>query len=114
MEKEKKNIISDDEALDVFLNNSSKKVKVATVFVPRTIVYPVKIERRPGEETTEIRTFVRMFEYCSQTQWERALELEARYPKLNKQYTEELKKRKIPVTAKEPVNPLKATAIGLR
>lgn len=113
MEKEKK-IISDDEALDVLLNDSSKKVKVAKVFVPRTIVYPVKVERRAGEETTEIRTFVRMFEYCSNTQWERALELEKRYPKLNKQYTEELKKRGLPVTSKEPVNPLKATVLNLR
>lgn len=105
--------VSDEAALEVFTKQHKSTTKVGTKFVPRTIVYPVVMEYRPGIKTTEIRTFVRMYEYCSPSRWEKALKIEKKYAKLNKAYMEDLERRKKITSAKEPGNPLKATILDV-
>jgi hypothetical protein len=112
-ELNKKIEITDEEALGILSKGIPTKSKLATKFVTRTIIYPVTVYYKPNVPTNELRTAVRMGEYCSPGQWERALELEKKYAKLNKQFVADLKARKLPVSMKEPGNPLKATVINL-
>lgn len=99
--------ITDKEAVDVLTKSVAKFNNVADVFVKTTVIYPVTIEYTKDSPETEIRTFIRAGEYCSQRQMEMAKELEKEYSELNKAYRDSLKARKIPVVAKE--YPLRAT-----
>lgn len=105
--------ITDKEAVSALETTNQIGAQVANHFVERTIVYPVQVEYQPGIPSTEVRTFVRMAEYCSEAQWAEALELEKQYPELQKAYTAMLKKKGVPVSMKAPGNPLKATPISL-
>lgn len=102
--------ISDDVAVGV-VDKVTRNVNIATKFVERTILYPVKVKTSGGGEEIEIRTFVRQAEYCSPARWEQALEVEKKYPKLNKKYSDALVKAGKPVSIKEPGNPLKITLL---
>lgn len=106
--------ITDEQAVALLNSNVTTPLRVATKFVPRTILYPVKVEYKPGQFQDEIRAFVRQAEYVSPHKWEQALEVEKKYAKLNKDYAEGLKKAGLEVNMKEPANPLKATIIGTR
>lgn len=106
--------ISDKQALEAFNSTGTVRAHIATHPVERTVVYPVEIEYQPGVKTMEIRTFVRMGEYCSKVQWERALELEKQYPDLQKAYRKVLKDRGLPTSIKISPNPLKAVPIDPR
>lgn len=112
-EKIEKPEITDDEAVGVLKTNAKalSRNKIGTHFVTRTIIYPVSIEYKVGLFTNEIRTAVRQYEYCSPAQWERALEFEKKYPKLNAEYQKALKAMGKPVNVKEPGNPLNTTVI---
>jgi hypothetical protein len=111
--KKEKIDVSDDTALAIFNKLDSTYAKVATKFVTRTIVYPAIMEYKPGVKTTEIRTFVRMHEWVSPAQWEKALRLEKKYAKLNKAYTDRLKSLGLPTSIKEPGNLLNATVLDI-
>lgn len=114
IETTKKREITDEEALavatSVYTDSSSKR---ATRFVPRTILYPVELEYKPGVKTTEIRTFVRQREFVSEHRWEAALEVEKKYAKLNKEYHDSLVRKGIEVNVKEPKNLLRGTPLGI-
>ncbi len=102
-------MISDDAAYEVLLKKPSATAKLATFFVPRTIIYPVQVERTKGNKEIELRTFVRMYEYCSPARWEKALEIEKTYKKINAEYTKSLKDAGHKTEAKEKANPLNLT-----
>lgn len=106
--------ITDEQALAVVEQKvkSNSGARIATVFVPRTIVYPVTVRKASGEEEIEIRTFVRMYEYTSEARWERAQEIEKKYKKLNDAYTKSRKDAGFAVTAKEKANPMNFTPLG--
>jgi len=112
-EKRKKVEITDDEAVGILKTNSTAVSRnyIATIFVTRTILYPVSVEYKPGVFTNEIRAAVTQYSYCSPADWERALELEKKYPKLNDEYKKALKRQNKPVDVKEKGNPLKTTII---
>lgn len=110
------NNITDAEALAVLTKQANDKAsRIATKFVPRTIVYPIKIVRANGQEEVEIRTFVRASEYTTPRRWERALEIEKEYKKLNEAYTQALRDAGVAekyITPKEIANPLKFTPMS--
>lgn len=107
-------VISDSEAVELLSKTKIRRAQPARKFVRRTVVYPVVVYYRPEIPTTEIRTFVRQHEYCSESQWKKALEYEKQYPELQKTYRTALKAKGIPMEVKEPGNPLKATIIELK
>lgn len=106
--------VTDKEAVEALNIARKSKLNIADTFVPRTIVYGVSLEYRPGVFTREIRTFVRQGEYCSARQWERALELEKEFKELNKIYSDAVKAKGKPVNIKGSSNPLNATPIDAR
>lgn len=109
------NNVTDADALAILNRQSNDKAsRIATKFVPRTIVYPIKITRSNGQEEVEIRTFVRASEYTTPRRWEKALEIEKEYKKLNEAYTQALKDAGVPdkyIFPKEVANPLKFTPL---
>jgi len=111
--KKEKVEVTDDEAAELFDNLDTTYAKIATKFVTRTIVYPTIMEYKPGVKTKEIRVFVRMHEWVSPSQWEKALRLEKKYAKLNKKYTDRLKAQGFPTSAKDPGNILNAQVLDI-
>jgi len=112
--KKEKVAVSDDDALAIFNKLDSTYAKIATKYVTRTIVYPAIMEYKPGVKTTEIRTFVRMYEWVSPAQWEKALRIEKKYDKLNKAYTARLKAQGKPTSVKDPGNILNAKVLDIQ
>jgi hypothetical protein len=106
--------VTDADALKVMETAKRNKTKIADTFVPRTILYAMNTEYKPGIPTTEILTFVRQGEFCNAAQWEKALELEKEFSGLNKKYHDELKAQGLPVNIKGSSNPLKAVPLNLR
>jgi hypothetical protein len=108
--------LTDEDAMEVVAEqaqSSAMRNQVATHFVERTILYPVALEYKPGVKTKEIRSFVRQYEYCSPAQWQEALELEKKYPKLNAAHRKALESEGKPVNVKEPGNPMNTTIINI-
>lgn len=105
--------LTDAEALEIIEKNTQSQVRIADTWVPRTILYPVSIEYKPGVFTGEIRAFVRQGEWVHSTQWEQALELEKEYSGVNKKYTDALKAEKKTINIKSPSNLLNATPLGI-
>lgn len=105
---------TDDGAVELLKNIPVNANRVARTFVPRTIVYPVMVEYKPGQFTQELRAYVTAENYVSENQWKVALELEKQYPKLNKEFRDGLKKQNIQVDFKEAGNPLKITLFEQR
>jgi hypothetical protein len=106
--------VTDAEALEVMETAKKNKTNIADTFVPRTILYAVSTEYKPGVPTTEILTFVRQGEFCNAAQWEHALELEKEFSGLNRKYHDELKAQGLPVNIKGSNNPLKAVPLNVR
>jgi hypothetical protein len=104
-------VLTDADAMEVVRAGAQSRFRFCDTFVPRTILYPVAIEYKPGIFTKEIRAFVRQGEFCSSTQWERALQLEKEFPELNKAHVAWLKSQKKPVNIKAPAE--NATPLGI-
>lgn len=94
------------------LKRPSAAAKLATVMVPRTVIYPVEVEYKPGVKTVEVRPFVIAQSFCSERQWERALEYEKQYPELQRVYRQALEANGHKVDHKTMTNPLNAIPIG--
>jgi len=106
--------ITDEEAVKVVRKGKAVRDKLAKTFVPRTILYPVEVEYKQGIKDIQIRTFVQQSSYVSADKWAQAQEIEKKYAKLNKDYADALRAKKIPVNVKEPGNPLKLTLIEMK
>lgn len=96
--------LTDEDALEIVKQGIQSKFRFCDTFVPRTILYPVAIEYKPGVFTNEIRAFVRQGEYVHSRTWERALELEKEFAGLNKKHVEHLKTIKKPINIKPSTN----------
>lgn len=99
--------ITDKEALDILKSVKPLSENLANVFVKETVIYPVLVTNGKEAPSTEIRTFVRAGEYCSERQATIAAELKSKYADLNKEYQKSLAARGLPTVAKE--YPLRAT-----
>jgi hypothetical protein len=106
--------ISDEQALEVLHGTVGARAQSADTFATRTILYPVEVERKKGEKKVEIRPYVIMRQYYPERKWQKALDVEKRYKKLNEDYRKSLKARGLPTDAKEIANPLNATPIEFK
>lgn len=106
--------ITDDQALETLRSTIGGRAQPADTFATRTILYPVEIERKKGVKVTEIRPYVIMGQYYPERKWQKALDVEKRYAKLNKEYRESLKTRGLPTDRKAIANPLNTTPLDFK
>ena len=98
--------ITDQDAVEAAKAKSASRGQICDTFATRTILYPVEIERKAGRKETEIRPYVIMGQQYPERTWKKALDVEKRYPQLNKDYQAYLKAKKLPTSRKDPGNSL--------
>lgn len=106
--------ITDAQAVEVLNSSIGNRAQPADTFATRTILYPVEVERKPGQKETLIRPYVIMGRYYPERKWKKALDVEKRYKDLNETYQKSLKARGLPTSRKERANPLKVTPLEFK